>query len=139
MYAVESPLHWKIHPLKEYWVKSTVVILFLSILLTVIQTNFREILFTILAGGMLLISLLRYFFPTEYTLTNEGVQIHFLGKSKFRNWSEFQSFYVCRNGIQLSTFYKPNRLDSFRGHYILTTDRDKKEVIEFLRSKLKEV
>jgi hypothetical protein len=86
---------------------------------------------------MLAIALMKYFFPTEYQITHEGIQIHFLGRTTHRKWIEFQCYYFCRNGIQLSTYPKPNRLDSFRGHFILT-GMNNEGIISFLRTKLSE-
>ena len=102
-----------------------------------VQVEFVEWIFTVLAIFMLATALLKYFFVTAYRLTEEGIEITFLGKTKIRKWKEFQSFYLCKTGIQLSTFPKPSWLDSFRGHFVLLNG-NREQIISFIRLKLNE-
>ena len=135
--GINLPLIWKVHPFRESRLKSTaVIVVFISIGILVYY-SFHEILFVILAITMLGCSLVRYFLPTEYKIDDTGIQIKFLGKTQKHKWMEFKTYYICRNGIQLSTFPKPSRLDSFRGHFLLP-GKNKEEIIAYLRIILSE-
>lgn len=133
----DLPIVWKIYPLKENKGKSVALVLFLVLVILLVQVHFGQLGFTLLATVLLGGSLLRYFLPTEYRLNAEGIEISFMGRTNFRKWTEFGCFYVCKNGVQLSTFSKPDRLDSFRGHFILLGN-EKDRVISFIKGKLNE-
>lgn len=131
----DLPLIWKVHPLKEHWVKSVTVILFLISIFTIIQSEFRQPVLTLISIVVLVGSLLRYFLPTEYRVNDEGIQITFLGRTKVRKWTEFKSFYVCKTGVQLSPFPRPHWLDTFRGYFVLF-GKDKHIIVEYIKARI---
>ena len=133
----DLPIVWKVHPLKDNKNKSILLILFLIFIIYLVQFSSHEWIFTILAIIMLTLALMKYIFPTEYRLSQEGIQIQFLGRTTSRKWSEFQSYYTCPNGIQLSTFPQANRLDSFSGYFLITRE-NREDILSFLRIKLSE-
>lgn len=63
-------------------------------------------------------SLLSFFLPTDYRLTSTSIYRRYLGILQKRNWSEFRSFYPDKNGVLLSPFIQPSRLENFRGLYL---------------------
>ena len=131
----DLPLVWKVHPFKEHWIKSVALILFLIFIIGIVQSSFKEPFLTGISLIVLVGSLLRYFFPTEYRVNHEGIQIIFLGRTNLRKWNEFKSFYLCKTGIQLSPFPRPHWLDTFRGHFVLL-EKDRDVIIEYIKTRI---
>jgi hypothetical protein len=133
----DLPLVWKVHPFKEHWIKSVAVILFLIFVVYEVQWNFQQPFLSGVSLAVLVGSLLRYFFPTEYRVNHEGIQITFLGRTNLRKWDEFKSFYLCKTGIQLSPFPRPHWLDTFRGHFVLL-GKDRDVIIEYIKARIRD-
>ena len=69
--------------------------------------------FVILAG-----SLFPFFLPTDYVLYAGGLESIFLGVHRRFTWDQFRSYYPDKNGVLLSPFTHPSRLENFRGTYL---------------------
>ena len=80
-------------------------------------------------------SLSSFFLPTQYLLDNDKVRIKFFFTIREKKWGMFRSYYVDKNGVLLSPFEKPSRLENFRGQYI-RFDRNKDQVVNFVKSKI---
>lgn len=80
-------------------------------------------------------SLSPFFLPTYYELDNEKVKVKFFFNTKEKEWNMFKSFYVDKNGVLLSPFEKPSRLENFRGLYV-RFNQNKEEVVDFVKSKI---
>jgi len=92
---------------------------------------FAHASFGILAFLFLAVSLARYFLPTSYHLSQEGLTARFLGMERRRDWGEFRNFYPHAVGVHLSPFARPSRLDPFRGQFLrFRGNRD--EVLKFI-------
>jgi len=65
------------------------------------------------------LSLARYYFPTHYRLSEKGVTIKTPTQTISKQWSEYRSFYPDKNGVLLSPFAEPSRLENFRGIYLM--------------------
>lgn len=110
-------LRWRSVP-AERRMKTTVlvaiVIVGVPVLLAVWYGAFYGLLGILILGG----SLLSFFLPTMYVLTDLTVSRRYLGIDQKRKWSEFRSFYPDKNGVLLSPFVQPSRLENFRGMYL---------------------
>ena len=95
-----------------------------------------ELLFGVLAFVLLFLSMARFFLPTRYHLTEDGLRVRFLGRKRHRPWSEFRNFYPYRIGVLLTPFPRPSRLDSFRGQF-LRFNGNHDEVLEFIARHIK--
>ena len=126
-------LEWRVHPLLDNRVRTALLAGVLVLVLAMVRLSYPEPTWIILAAVLLVGSLARYFFPTSYRLSEEGVEITFLGLRRIRPWSDFRSCHVGRTGVLLSPFPKPHRLEGFRGHYLLLGSR-REEVIDFVRA-----
>ena len=131
--ASPDGLAWKVHPLWDNGVRTALLAGVLVLVLGVVRLSYPEPVWTVLAALLLLGSLARYFFPTSYRFSEEGLEITFLGLRRARRWSEFRSYYVGRTGVLLSPFPRPHRLENFRGHYLLLGPR-REEAIDFVRT-----
>lgn len=125
---------WISHPCREYKKKTICLLTFLILIFSGIYFSFGGFWFfiaLILVGG----AILPYFLPTTYTLNDEQIQIKGLITNKKKKWGEFNSFYPDKNGILLSPFKEPSRLENFRGLYI-RFNNNKGEVTEYISKKI---
>jgi len=89
----------------------------------------------VLSVVILLGSLSSFFLPTHYELDQEKIKVRFFLTKREREWSAFRSFYVDKNGVLLSPFAKPSRLENFRGIYV-RFNQNKDQVVDFVKSRI---
>ena len=89
----------------------------------------------ILSFGVLLGSLSRYFFSTNYVLTSDGLRISHLGFNRKHTWGRFRRVALRPEGVFLGTFDRPKRLDVFRGCY-LRCPRQRQEVYDYVKTRI---
>jgi hypothetical protein len=128
-------LKWSSHPVKKRTTISILVVLFLLAVWLVVYLTTSSLFLTGLSVVIMLASLASFFVPTRYELDQEKVGIHYVLGKKERPWSAFRSFYVDKNGVLLSPFPKPSRLENFRGIYV-RFDQNKERVVDFVKSKI---
>jgi hypothetical protein len=133
-----TEMEWTVHLIKRNWIVSTAVILFLIILCSAIYLSFGSATFIFLSAAILFISLVPFFFPTTYTFQDDCVIVKSLLRKSSRRWDYFKSYYPDRNGVLLSPFPSPSRLENFRGLYI-KFEHNRSEVVDFIEKKLKKV
>jgi hypothetical protein len=129
-------LRWSTHPVKRSAKISILVILFLFVVWFLVYLTTFNPLLTILSVVIMLGSLLPFFLPTYYELDNEKIKVKFFFTIKEKEWTMFRSFYVDKNGVLLSPFEKPSRLENFRGLYV-RFNQNKDPVVDFVKSKVK--
>ena len=116
MSYASTTLSWTVHPLVENWRKSVLLILFLTLLLLFIYLGFQLIYVAILSAIFLIGSLYKYFLPFHHQFETDKLIITSCCFYKLeRSWETFRSFYVDANGVLLSPFAHPTRLENFRG------------------------
>ena len=131
-----SFLQWSSLPVKKNtWVSIGVILFLFAIWLIVYFTTSNPFLVA-LSVLILLGSLSSFFLPTRYLLDDDKVRIKFFFTVKEKKWEMFRSYYVDKNGVLLSPFDKPSRLENFRGLYI-RFDRNKDQVVDFVKEKIK--
>ncbi len=131
----EPVLQWRCHPaLKRPWITLSVTLFLLLVSLVVFYLTDSKT-FTTLALVIMFASLAKFYFPTSYKLDNKRVTIKTSTQTLHKEWSLFRSFYPDKNGILLSPFTSPTRLENFRGLYIMFND-NRDEVIDFVRMKI---
>ena len=131
-------LSWTVHPLVENRRKSVLLILFLALLLLFIYLGFQLIYVAILSAIFLIGSLYKYFLPFHHQFEADRLIITSCCFYKLeRSWETFRSFYVDANGVLLSPFAHPTRLENFRGIYIRFGKHPPEEVINFITNKIK--
>ena len=131
----EVVLRWSTHPAKRSAKISILVILLLFVIwLLVYLTTFSPLL-TVLSVVIMLGSLSPFFLPTYYELDEKKVRVKFFFNTKEKEWSTFRSFYVDKNGVLLSPFEGPSRLENFRGLYV-KFNQNREEVVDFVKSKI---
>lgn len=91
--------------------------------------------FGFLTAVLLTASMSRYFAPTRYALLQEHVLIAHLGARRTTPWCRFRRRAVLPDGVFLSPFARPHRLDPFRGCFLRFHD-NRDEVIAYVETRL---
>ncbi len=137
MADVPTTLSWTVHPIVENWRKSVLLGLFLTLLLFSIYLGFQSIYVALISGIALLGSLYKYFLPFHHEFEADRLIITSCCYRLERSWETFRSFYVDANGVLLSPFVRPTRLENFRGVYVRFGKHTPEEVVDFISSKIK--
>jgi hypothetical protein len=130
--SVEPVLEWTTHPVKRRpWV-SVLVTLFVFVvgILVFYTTDSRA--FAVLALVVMFLSLAKFYFPTTYRLSPDGVTIKTTTQTLRKEWSIYRSCYADKKGILLSPFVQPSRLENFRGIYLMFNENSE-EVTAFVK------
>jgi len=129
----EQALEWTCHPVKRKPLVSALVTLFIFAVVAIVYYTTASRAFGVLAAVVMLASLAKFYFPTTYRLTSNKITIKTTTQTLRKDWSIYRSCYPDKNGILLSPFIRPSRLENFRGLYLMfANNRD--EVIEFVKA-----
>lgn len=116
---------WVSHPLREESVaKSATLMVVILCVSLIVGMSFQSGAFAFVALALLVVAMARYFFATRYVLDEAGVGISHLGVRRHYAWAQFRRVARHPNGVFLSTFAKPHRLDPFRGQFLRATNPD---------------
>lgn len=131
-------LSWTVHPFVENWRKSVLLGLFLVLLLFFIYVGFQSIYIAVLSAIFLIGSLYKYFLPFHHHFEADRLVITSCCYKMERPWETFRSFYVDANGVLLSPFAHPTRLENFRGVYVRFGKHSPEEIVNFITNKIKD-
>ena len=110
-------IEWVSFPAVENLKKTTIATIFIIGLSTLLYFLYGPI-YGFLSILFLGFSLLPYYTPTTYRLNEDGIEVKKVFYTIKKSWSNFRSFYPDKNGVLLSPFPIPTRLENFRGIYI---------------------
>jgi len=79
---------------------------------------YREAVWVLLAVILLLGAVAPFFVITRYRLDGEGISMKRYVTTMKKRWEELRSYYPDKNGVLVSPFAKPSRLENFRGVYL---------------------
>lgn len=125
---------WRYHPVRDGGWRLPVVIGFLVGVPALVGWMYGPF-FTLLAVVILGGSMGTYFLPTDYAFYAGGVETRFLGVTRRFKWDQFRSFYPDRNGVLLSPFPAPSRLENFRGLFVRFS-RNREQVLDVVRNRV---
>lgn len=128
---VGESLEWVCHPVKRKPLVSVGVILLILLVPVLVFSATASIGFAIFAFVVMIASLAKFFFPTRYKLDSTGVTVKTTIQALTKPWSLYRSFYPDKNGVLLSPFVEPSRLENFRGLYVMFAD-NKESVVAFV-------
>lgn len=131
-------LTWRIHPFMENAKISVMVIGIIVFICSVVYISFSSIFWVVLSFIFLFVSLSPFFFPTNFSMNDKEVKVKRVFTTIIRPWERFKGFYYDKNGVQLTPFTYPSRLDSYRGLF-LKFGNNKKEIIDFIKKHLSPV
>lgn len=113
-----EPFTWRAHPARR---RPVAAVFAAGVIVAVaaacaLSTN---IYWGVLAFVLLVLSLQRFFFPSRFTIDEQGVTARYLLGTKSYGWSEIRRFCHDCHGVHLSTRGRPSRLDGYRGMQLL--------------------
>ena len=112
-------------------VRAVLAVAFIVLMAWTIQAMFRTTYFTVVAVLLVWGQVAGFFLPTRFSLTAENISIRGLVSRREKDWSEFRSHYIDREGVLLSPFVERSRLDRFRG-VSLQFHGNRDEVVAFV-------
>ncbi len=128
-------LEYVCHPAKRDMRVTVLATVFLIVCVVLVWLISFSPFLTALAVIILFGSLGGFYFPTRYTIYEDHIVVKTMIQTLRKNWSQFRSYYPDKNGVLLSPFARPTRLENFRGLYIkFAGNRDR--VMEIVRSKI---
>lgn len=132
----EGTLVWTVHPGRRKLKTAIAVALFVVTIVALIFLVTSSLWMTLLALVILYASLAKFYFPTKYTLSESGIVIKTTTQTLQKEWSLYRSCYADKNGILLSPFVEPSRLENFRGLFVMF-DGNRDEVTAFVKDQIK--
>ena len=117
--AADAVVCWTVHPLRqERLSKSLLLVAIVGGVSYSVALSFGHAGYGLLSLCILVFSLAHYFFPARYKIDPLGISRTLLARELTRPWSDFRRVDARGNGLFLSPFSKPTRLDSFRGIFL---------------------
>lgn len=131
-------LNWVSHPAKARPRAAVLVILFLFLLVAIVYALTLSIMFTVAGALILWGSLSQFFLRTTFEFTQTKVRVKYIVNKIEKEWSQYRSYYEDKNGVLLSPFVRPSRLENFRGIYIrFVGNRD--SVMDIVKTKIRKL
>lgn len=127
---------WTSHPATHNGKRTSLLILLLLVIFVAVYFTTRSSVLTVVAVFIMFGSLSTFFLPTSYAMDEKGVYIKTLSGIRSGNWEKYRSFYPDKNGVFLSPFTRPRRIENFRGIYIRFSE-NRTEVLAFVERSIK--
>jgi hypothetical protein len=128
-------LEWTCHPVKRKPWTSVAVYALILLFAVLVWIGTESRMFTSLSIVILFLSLSKFYLPTGYKLTEKKIYVKSLTQTLVKEWTMYRTFYPDKNGVLLSTFAGPSRLENFRGLYLLF-ENNRDQVVEFVRKRI---
>lgn len=110
-------MEWTVHLARRQPLKAVAVI-FIIAFVVAFGWLFVHPFVAFLMGLFLLNAVSEFLFPVRYKLTNDGVQVSSFLHDRSMGWEQVRRLDVFPNGVFLSPYLKPNKLDSLRGVWL---------------------
>jgi hypothetical protein len=133
--AESEELEWVLHPVLHQHRKTALLAAVVALAALAIYFNTRSVTWGAVGALILLLGVHDYLLPTRFRLTVEGVEVRFFFFSRRRTWAQLKSFYADHNGVLLSPFARPSRLDTFRGIYVRFAD-NRERIMAYVKSRM---
>jgi hypothetical protein len=130
-----SLLLWVTHPAKARPKTTVLVAAFLLLLLVLVYSWTASVILVVISALVLWGSLSQYFLPTTFEFTDTKVRVKYSVNKVEKEWAQYRSYYPDKNGVLLSPFAGPSRLENFRGLYVrYNANRD--QVMQVVKEKI---
>jgi len=125
-------LCWEVHLASRQRGHAFLTLSAIVSMLVIAQIAFHAPLLTIAAAVVLISSVAEFLFPVRYMLTDRGAHARSLTAHHFLEWRRVQKAYLAPDGVKLSPFRNPSRLEPFRGVF-LRFNGQREEIIAAIR------
>lgn len=129
-------MEWTVYPYKQDKKKTILAIILIILILVFIYFTLGGLFWALLAGLLLIGSVSSYFLPTSFRVTNDGLTVKTKGRESEFEWDYFKRYHIFDDGIALSPYKEPSRLDNYRGVFLRFGDADPEKIKELVREKL---
>jgi len=133
--AADATLRWRSWPLVDDYPRSLGFVAAFVGACLVVGVAFGGPGYGLLAAALLSVSLARYYLPTTFELDDRGATVRLLGSARKMAWPEVRRAQTRPDGVYLSPFDRPSRLESFRGLFLRYAGNAEK-VVSFVGSKV---
>lgn len=130
-----SELRWQCHPVRRKPVVSALVSVFVVVICMLVLYSTESQMLTLLGMVVLFASLAKFYFPTSYELSDQGITVKTTTQTLKKRWSQYRSCWPDKNGVLLSPFVERSRLENFRGQYLMF-EGNRDEVIRYIEEHL---
>ena len=130
-----SVCSWTVHPIRRHHRRTLFLVLVILLTMGFLWIDGGGWFWVGFSAVVLLLAVRQYLLPTTFSLDDEGVASRFLAFKRRKAWKAFRSYYRDRNGVLLSPFPAPSRLENFRGMYLIFGD-NADEVMAHVRTKI---
>jgi hypothetical protein len=127
-----AELSWQSLPARRSPLRTGLVMIVLAAMFAFVSWYTSSAFMGLVLTVVLALSLGAYFFPTWYTFSADGIVVRTLVTKMQRPWATYRSHWPDRNGVLLSPFPHPSRLENFRGVFI-RFENNRDEVLAFVR------
>jgi len=128
-------LAWTCHPMKRKPLAAAIATALIILIGVLVYLSTESRMFTVLALVILLLSLAKFYFPTEYRLSDRRIIVKTTTHTLVKEWPLYRSCWPDKNGILLSPFVEQSRLENFRGLFLLF-DNNAEDVTAFVRARI---
>jgi hypothetical protein len=119
-------MKWTATPFREEPKKGAIFGVSCLVFLALLYVLYREIIWVVLAVGVLTVTYSSYIFPSHYRLTTAGVEVKSLLQKTVRAWPQYTGMRKHRDGVFL-VYGIGNK--SKLGHFLYFADRQPEEVL----------
>ncbi len=133
--ASVSELSWTAWPMQRSPFRAMMGLAFIALVAWTLQSWLHAGYFTIVAVLLLWGQVAGFYLPTRYTISDDRVAVRGIIAKREKEWVDFRSYFVDRDGVLLSPFIGRSRLERFRG-LSLMFHANREEVVAFVEAKL---
>jgi hypothetical protein len=128
-------LSWVSHPVRTSHDKTLILMVVTALTGAFVFAATGSTGWALVAVAFLILGVHDYLIPTHFRLDERGVERQILFFRRRKPWSQLRSFHPDRNGVLVSPFPIPTRLDTFRGIYLRFDDErsNRDDVVAFVR------
>ncbi len=110
---------WQVHPARERWQTALLTGFVIALASWLTKELMQQPAWGVFAAAALVVGCNRFFFPTRYELTEDGITARFPLKTRHYQWTELRRFVYDQTGGFLSPRAKQSFLDEYRGISLL--------------------
>lgn len=114
--ALREPIEWKVHLARER--PGGLFLVAFVVVLAALLGLLKGPAYALLGPALIVLWVLDFLLPVAYRLTEEGVEVRQLVPRSSLLWKKVKRCVKTKEGIFLSPFSKPCRLDAYRGVFL---------------------
>ncbi|NNF44034.1 MAG: PH domain-containing protein [Phycisphaerales bacterium] len=135
--GLQPDFSWRAHPAREHRGRAVLGVVAVGVFATLSGLLMQSIWWAVAAAMCLLLTLNRFFLPSEFEVDAEGLTARYPLRRQRVRWETLRRFTCGMNGGVLSTRSRPSFLDGSRSVHVLF-GRERERVCRIIRERLPE-